>query len=156
MATEFTRLSDVPMTEGVQTEDTVLVVQDGEVKRAPKAAVGGNGGWDAVIDLGADNISGGNGCAFWNGDYDNAVLIRGDYDIILSKLKAGDFPKILLKGILAYYGTLYTFTSQATYLSSYLDGDEYLIIGYTAYYDGQTATRWIELSPDNTFTANGV
>lgn len=41
MATEFVRLADVPAIEEIKEEDTVLVVQDGDVKRAPKTAVGG-------------------------------------------------------------------------------------------------------------------
>jgi hypothetical protein len=43
MATEFVRLADVPAIEEVKEEDTVLVVQDGDIKRAPKTAVGGSG-----------------------------------------------------------------------------------------------------------------
>lgn len=41
MTIEFTRLANVTAIEEVKEEDSVLVVQDGEVKRAPKTAVGG-------------------------------------------------------------------------------------------------------------------
>lgn len=42
MATEFVRLADVPAVEEIKDSDTVLVVQDGDVKKAPKSAVSGN------------------------------------------------------------------------------------------------------------------
>lgn len=41
--TDFKKLAEVETIEEVTEEDTVLVVQGGEVKQAPKTQVGGNG-----------------------------------------------------------------------------------------------------------------
>lgn len=113
MAIEFTRLADVTAIEEVKDEDTVLVVQDGEVKRAPKTAVGGGGEWDAVIDLGEDTLDE-NFCALWDGHYGNAKFISGDYNAIMNKFNAGELPNILLYGVANVYDTLYTFKTKAS------------------------------------------
>lgn len=69
MAIEFTRLADVTAIEEVKEEDSVLVVQDGEVKRAPKTAVGGGGGGILTITF------------IFNGDWDdNPQIIGGTFE----------------------------------------------------------------------------
>lgn len=85
MAIEFTRLADVTAIEEVKDEDTVLVVQDGEVKRAPKTAVGGaSAEWDAVIE--------------WDGVNDTFVYVSGDYNAVYNKILVDEeIPNIKIK-----------------------------------------------------------
>ena len=92
MAAEFVRLADVPAIEEVKEEDTVLVVQDGDIKRAPKTAVGGSGGWDAIIN-----------CADSFDTLENYVFESGNYDTIKAKWDEGELPRVMLKYV-QYYG----------------------------------------------------
>lgn len=79
MAYEFTRLADVTAIEEVKEEDSVLVVQDGEVKRAPKTAVGGAGGGTTIVIT-------------WDGDgYDDFHAPEGAYETIREMIQNRDF-----------------------------------------------------------------
>lgn len=79
MAIEFTRLADVTAIEEVKEEDSVLVVQDGEVKRAPKTAVGGAGGGGFDLLVSRKYVEKKQG--------EIITLIVGDYTKILQKVQ---------------------------------------------------------------------
>lgn len=74
---KFTKLSDVEVIEEVTEEDTVLVVQGGEVKQAPKTQVGGANAYDIVIHFNGEiNVA-------------NFDLVSGDYATLRDKLISG-------------------------------------------------------------------
>ena len=74
---EFKKLSEVERIETVSDNATVLVEEDGEIKRVPKKEVGGAGGY--VIRLGQDSV-------FAEGQYVYACLDNYDelYDILVA------------------------------------------------------------------------
>jgi hypothetical protein len=94
MATEFVRLADVPSVEEIKDSDTVLVVQDGDVKRAPKTAVGGSGGGMLTITF------------VFNDDLYNPQIIGGSFRDVL-KAAENNEPFIMIHIDLTN-GTTYT------------------------------------------------
>lgn len=90
MAIEFTRLADVTAIEEVKDEDTVLVVQDGEVKRAPKTAVGGAGGGekaDLVIRINKP-------LGLTNTTVDDIEIVSGSVEAVYTAFESGEFPVV--------------------------------------------------------------
>lgn len=73
---EFKKLSEVDMLDSASDNATVLVEEGGEIKRVPKSAVGGAGGY--VIKL--EN-------AYYG--YDNAYWFDESYDELYDVLMAG-------------------------------------------------------------------
>ena len=138
MAIEFTRLADVTAIEEVKDEDTVLVVQDGEVKRAPKTAVGGGGEWDAVFDIVEDWLN-----------INNYTFTSGSYSDLRDKILAGQKPNILIRNTYEYGNTFYGFLS-ATYIEASSSDEEPLWIVVT---NGDNGNFWLGINPDGTLTA---
>lgn len=86
-ALEFKKLSDVETAETVNEEDTVLIVQNGEIKQAPKNNVGGgasSGGvdeYDLVLEY-----------------FDTLYIMSGSVQAVIDKLNNKKFPRIYIYG----------------------------------------------------------
>ena len=76
MATKFKKLGEVTLLDSVTNNTTVLVEENGEIKRAPKNEVGGTGGY--VIKL-ENSFIGNSDCYEFEESYDNLyeVLLAG-------------------------------------------------------------------------------
>ena len=82
---DFKRLADAEITEVVNVEDSVLIEQGGEIKRAPKSKVGGGSvEYDLVL----------NGLAMDNRLY----IMSGSCEAVLNKLKNNEEPKVFIYG----------------------------------------------------------
>lgn len=85
MAYNFKSIADVEVVAEPSESANVLIEENGEIKKAPKTAVGGavgGGGYDAVIKF---NTMG-----------DDSELISGSYDDILAKLEAGEWVNVAM------------------------------------------------------------
>lgn len=86
---EFKKLSDVEIVTELAESANVLIEEDGVIKKAPKTAVGGAGGanWDAIFEV----VEGSSGF------FSSVSLVLGDFDTLASKVRAGTFPKVLIR-----------------------------------------------------------
>lgn len=78
--TEFKKLSEVEQIVSVSDNATVLIEEGGEIKRAPKSAVGGAGGGGYIIHLGQDSVTA-------EGQY--VYMCMDNYDELYDILVAG-------------------------------------------------------------------
>ena len=108
---DFKRLADVEVTEVVNDEDTVLIEQGGEIKRAPKSQVGGGSAeYDLVL----------NGLAM-----DRLYIMSGSCEAVLNKLKNREHPKVFI------YGNVdkdYSYVPSQFYRPLFLENQEYIDI----------------------------
>lgn len=77
---EFKKLSEVEQIETASDNATVLIEEDGEIKRVPKKEVGGAGGYIAILTEEDFN----NPIVDWNG-----IVISANYDELYDVLCAG-------------------------------------------------------------------
>lgn len=81
---DFKKLADAEITEVVNNEDTVLIEQGGEIKRAPKSQIGGGSAeYDLVLDGSA---------------LDRLYIMSGSCEAVLNKLKNNEHPKVFIYG----------------------------------------------------------
>ena len=104
MAYEFKRLSDVEVIAEPTESANVLIEENGVIKKAPKTAVGGNGGGgeepDMVMLL-TGYLSG--STAFSDGTAELSI-IAGAPSAIKAKLEAGESPVVKMKHVHGTYG----------------------------------------------------
>lgn len=86
---EFKRLSDVEVVAEPTKSANVLIEENGVIKKAPKAAVGGSE-WDAVIQI--DDI--------YDINNNTVHFTEGGFNTIVARIKSDEIPKIK---IVAYY-----------------------------------------------------
>lgn len=86
---EFKKLSAVEAVNEVADTANVLIEEDGVIKRAPKTAVGGAGGCDAVILLTRDP----------DNERDTLTLESGSHAEIYEKLMAGEVVSAVYKEV---------------------------------------------------------
>lgn len=80
---DFKKLADAEITEVVNDEDSVLIEQGGEIKRAPKSKVGGGSvEYDLVLQ----------------GMLNNLYIMSGSCEAVLNKLKNNEEPKVFIYG----------------------------------------------------------
>lgn len=85
-AHEFKKLSEVETAETVNEVDTVLIVQNGEIKQTPKNNVGGAGG-----GIGFD-------LELYSPDSRTLYIKSGSVNNVIDKLDKYDFPFICVTG----------------------------------------------------------
>lgn len=107
---EFKRLSDVEVVAEPTESANVLIEENGVIKKAPNAAVGG--GYDAVIDLGVFST-------YDLTDLTDGTIPAGIVKMIEAKIAAGEMPK--LKGIItfSYYDSLLSSVFEFTAVGAY-------------------------------------
>lgn len=135
---EFKRLSDVEVVAEPTKSANVLIEENGVIKKAPKTAVGGAGGFDAVIHLDYGyNLKTVGTITLVEGSYDDL------YNIILSKKR----PNINI-----YWRQEYGSVSHINitpYYVGFMEGNPCIYVGFL--WD-EFCTIYI--SPDNTISKN--
>jgi hypothetical protein len=86
MAYNFKSIADVEVVAEPTKSANVLIEEDGIIKKAPKAAIGG-GEWDAIFEVIED-------CS---GYFESVDIVLGDYQTLKNKIDNGDFPNVLIK-----------------------------------------------------------
>ena len=140
MAMEFTRLADVPVIEEVKDDDFALIVQDGDVKRAPKSAIGGGTGGmglDALISY-----------KHIDGD-ETTTLLTGDYKKIMEKYQNMEpifaAIHIVRKSQYSNYYHFYIFNNITVYDNGEIFLSEYDgYSGCTIYPDNTVSYYWMD------------
>lgn len=90
MAYNFKSIADVEVVAEPAESANVLIEENGEIKKAPKTAVGGaNEKYDAIINYEYRDSD--------DGAYIN--LVSGDYKNIRSKIESGEMPNILTRKV---------------------------------------------------------
>ena len=94
MPYNFKSIADVKVVNEPSDSANVLIEENGEIKKAPKTAVGGgNTEWDAVIEC---DISGG-----------DSRFVSGSYNTIYRKILALEVPRVKILLHNEYYGDWY-------------------------------------------------
>lgn len=120
MAYEFKTLGSVEALTKVPENANALVEVDGEIKRVPGGALGGNNEYDLVITDDSYNR--------------NASVDAGSYQNVYNKIMVKkDVPKILIKYCHDYVDAAYGVTTSFIYANIIVDvdnGEHYLEICY--------------------------
>lgn len=112
---EFKRLSEVEQIETASDNATVLIEEGGDIKRVPKSAVGGAGGY--VMTLNWDN-------------YDGGVYCYENYDEMYDVLMAGGSVWMDVTAMFAGGGSAPTAMASAGVAFSTLDSVRLSIINW--------------------------
>jgi hypothetical protein len=117
MAYNFKSIADVEVVAEPTESANVLIEENGEVKKAPKTAVGGANKWDAVIE-------------YYNDDDFYIKLISGDYKTIYNKIMVEkEIPQIKVISTYNYYGPWHGVSSAS---AMYHEGNDYITICFCA------------------------
>lgn len=114
MAYEFSKLSEVPVTDAPTNEANVLIEDGGEVKRTPKSAIGAQANWDETDEtspafiMNKPTSMGGYKYYFYSGYYlyrvnsatESPVNVGADYAISQEAFEADYYSApIMLNGL---------------------------------------------------------
>lgn len=131
MAYEFQRLDAVTEVTEVSDDATVLIEEDGTIKRAPKSAVGGGSKFDTVLYVDGEAGDG------------QTITVEGlTWEQVVEKHENGE---ALLIGMFYFYGEYDDYMNGASTCSYFVYRDDSQIGisgGYDGYWNADNTWNW--------------